>query len=154
MDSLPLYFPLAVPRRARGTRPADTRRLSSPACQELRAGSSLKYWGDMRPSSPGKLGLEEFPRMRLFKWMLFLAAGFAAIILSGVNAARSEDIPEEYRDMVRRGLNWMAKEQAPDGHWEAFGGQYPITMTGIGGMSLLMEGSTIREGKYKDRIKK
>jgi hypothetical protein len=92
--------------------------------------------------------------MRLFKWMLFLVAGSVAVLLSGPEPARSEDIPEEFRDLVRRGLNWMAKEQAPDGHWEAFGGQYPITMTGLGGMSLLMEGSTVREGKYKDRIKK
>ena len=30
----------------------------------------------------------------------------------------------------------------------------PITMTGIGGMAMLMEGSTIREGKYKDNIRR
>ena len=34
------------------------------------------------------------------------------------------------------------------------GGQYPITMTGVSGMALLMEGSTMREGKYKDNIKR
>src|SRR5262249_9782151 len=46
------------------------------------------------------------------------------------------------------------KQQHRDGHWEAFGGQYPVTMTALGGMSMLMEGSTIREGKYKDHIRR
>ncbi len=93
--------------------------------------------------------------MRRILWMASLAALSAtAALLLTFSSARSEEIPEEFRDTVRRALNWMAKEQSNDGHWEAQGGQYPITMTGIGGMSLLMEGSTAREGKYKDRIRK
>ena len=46
---------------------------------------------------------------------------------------------------------WPRTEQA-DGHWEANGGQYPTTMTALAGMALLMEGSTIREGKYSQNI--
>lgn len=93
--------------------------------------------------------------MRRFLWMAsFASVSAVAALLLTSSPARSEDIPEEYRDTVRRALNWMAKEQSNDGHWEALGGQYPITMTALGGMSLLMEGSTAREGKYKDRIRK
>lgn len=93
--------------------------------------------------------------MRRILWVASLAAvsALAALLLTSTSA-RSEEIPEEYRDTVRRALNWMAKEQSNDGHWEALGGQYPITMTALGGMSLLMEGSTAREGKFKDRIRK
>ena len=46
----------------------------------------------------------------------------------------------------------MSRNQHKDGHWEATGGQYPITMTALGGMTMLMEGSTIREGQYRDNI--
>src|SRR5581483_7342070 len=44
--------------------------------------------------------------------------------------------------------------QYPDGHWEANGGRWPTAMTAMAGMALLMEGSTIRDGKYADRIRK
>ena len=75
------------------------------------------------------------------------------LILVFFNFSIAEDIPQEYRDTVRKGLEWMVQQQSRDGHWEA-NGQYPITMTALGGMSLLMQGSTIREGKYKENISK
>lgn len=75
------------------------------------------------------------------------------LILVFFNFSIAEDIPQEYRDTVRKGLEWMVQQQSRDGHWEA-NGQYPITMTALGGMSLLMQGSTIREGKYKENIRR
>ena len=56
--------------------------------------------------------------------------------------------------MVEKGLEWLKKAQATDGHWEAQGGQYPTAMTGMAGMCLLMEGSTLRAGKYSDNLVK
>src|SRR5262245_28494402 len=50
---------------------------------------------------------------------------------------RADEIPAEYRPTVQKGLEYLAKTQHKDGHWEAFGGQYPITMTGVSGMALL-----------------
>jgi len=76
------------------------------------------------------------------------------VLVWQVPAARGEAVPAEYRDTIKKGLEWMAKQQMKDGHWEAFGGQYPITMTAMGGMSLLLEGSTVREGKYRDHIRR
>jgi hypothetical protein len=61
---------------------------------------------------------------------------------------------EKYKQAVAKGLEWLAKNQSKDGHWEAFTGQYPVTMTAMGGMALLMEGSNVREGKYKDNIRR
>jgi hypothetical protein len=75
------------------------------------------------------------------------------VLLAGAGA-RAEETPAEYRAAVKKGLEWMARNQSKDGHWEAFGGQYPVTMTALGGMCLLMEGSTIREGRYKDNIRR
>jgi hypothetical protein len=68
--------------------------------------------------------------------------------------APGEDIPQDYRESVRKGLEWLARNQARDGHLEATGGQYPITMTSLAGMAFLMEGSTLREGKYRDNIRR
>ena len=76
------------------------------------------------------------------------------LALLAVPPARADEMSAEQRKAVQKGLEYLAKNQHKDGHWEALGGQYPVTMTGISGMALLMEGSTIREGKYKDNIRR
>ncbi len=68
--------------------------------------------------------------------------------------ARADEIPEKYRKAVEKGLDWLASKQHEKGFWGANGDQYPITMTGLAGMALLMEGSTIKEGKYAENIRK
>jgi squalene cyclase len=86
---------------------------------------------------------------------LFAAAVLGlAVLLPAAGRARAEELPKEYKEAVDKGLEWLAKNQYPDGHWDAAGGQYPLTMTALSGMAMLMEGSTIREGKYADRIRK
>lgn len=86
------------------------------------------------------------------KWLLPLVA--LVLMVAALPQARSEDVPQDYRETVRKGLEWLARQQARDGHLEATGGQYPITMTALGGMAYLMEGSTLREGKYRDNIRR
>jgi hypothetical protein len=79
----------------------------------------------------------------------------AALLLAGAGGARGDDLPPKYQEAVYKGLDWLAKQQFPDGHWEAQAGQpYPMAMTGLAGMAFLMEGSTIREGKYQQQIRK
>jgi prenyltransferase beta subunit len=68
--------------------------------------------------------------------------------------ARAEDLPPEYQAARDAGLEWLAKEQKRDGHWEAAGGQFATAMTGVAGTTLLMEGSSLREGKYSENIRK
>jgi hypothetical protein len=95
-------------------------------------------------------------------WLLALAAvvvcGAVAAIPSPVPAQekdkKTDDMKKKVEDAVERGLEWLKKTQAQDGHWEAQGGQYPTTMTAIAGMCFLMEGSTLKEGKYSDQIQK
>ncbi|HXG12735.1 MAG TPA: prenyltransferase/squalene oxidase repeat-containing protein [Gemmataceae bacterium] len=84
----------------------------------------------------------------------FIAVLGLSLSVALAGPARAEEQPAEVRACIQKGLEWMAKNQHPDGHWEAFGGQYPVSMTALGGMAFLMEGSTIREGKYADRIRK
>jgi hypothetical protein len=83
--------------------------------------------------------------------LLAMAVTIATVLPS---RSRAEEVPVEYREAIAKGLEWMARNQSKDGHWEAFGSQFPVTMTALGGMSLLMEGSTIREGKYRDNIRR
>src|SRR5436190_4148630 len=88
------------------------------------------------------------------KCATFLAFTCVLAVFSVTPRARAEDLPPEYRAAIDKGLAWVAKEQQRDGHWEATGGNYPVSMTSLGGLSLLMEGSTMRDGKYADRIRR
>ena len=74
--------------------------------------------------------------------------------LPAASQLRAEELAPEYRAAVKKGLEWVAKQQHRDGHWEANGGQYPSAMTALAGMVLLMEGSTLREGKYSENIRR
>jgi hypothetical protein len=67
---------------------------------------------------------------------------------------KPEDIKKRTDEAVEKGLEWIKKTQAGDGHWSAQGGQYPTSMTALAGMCFLMEGSTLKEGKYSEQIRK
>src|SRR5262245_31182905 len=80
---------------------------------------------------------------------LLLAGG---LLVTSAGPGRAEELPKDVQESVTRALKWLADTQARDGHWEANGGQYPTSMTALAGMCLLMEGSTLREGKYADNV--
>ena len=87
---------------------------------------------------------------------LFLAslAGTAGgLALPGAATAQPRK-PSDVEATVERGLDYLKRIQGGDGHWEATGGQYPTSMTALAGMAMLMEGSTAREGKYSDQVRK
>jgi squalene cyclase len=88
------------------------------------------------------------------RWSLAALVVFGlGMVLVRVPQSRAEEVPQEYKACINKGLKWLVQNQNRDGHWES-AGQYPIVMTSISGMALLMEGSTIREGKYSDNIKR
>jgi len=68
-------------------------------------------------------------------------------------AKKNPNADAEVEAAVAKGLEYLKKTQAKDGHWEAQGGQYPTSMTALAGMAFLMEGSTLKEGKYTDQVK-
>jgi hypothetical protein len=96
------------------------------------------------------------------RWLLAVAAagalGGLVVIPAPVPAqekkAADKDMKKRAEEAIERGLEWLKKTQAQDGHWEAQGGQYPTTMTALAGMCFLMEGSTLKEGKYSDQVQK
>lgn len=88
--------------------------------------------------------------------LLFVIAGLgsAALALAAAPRACAEELPEKYQAVVEKGLKYLAKQQFKDGHWGANGDNYPVSMTALAGMAMLMEGSTIREGKYSRNIRR
>jgi hypothetical protein len=95
--------------------------------------------------------------MRSLKSLLTPLAAVAAVavLLAPARAADKSGIDQAKVDAsVEKGLEYLKKNQSADGSWSAQGGMYPTVMTGLAGISLLMEGSTCREGKYADNISK
>jgi squalene cyclase len=95
--------------------------------------------------------------MRPCSWQVIVVAGLV-VPLAGLAAApstaRGGEIPKAYRPTVEKGLKWLAKNQNGDGSWSGNRGMQLVPMTALGGMAMLMEGSTLREGKYRDNIRK
>jgi squalene cyclase len=88
------------------------------------------------------------------KYLLSLTV-LVAVLFAGVpGRAGADEIAPEYQAAIKKALEWLVKQQHRDGHWEGNGGQYPTSMTALSGMALLMEGSTLREGKYAEQIRK
>jgi hypothetical protein len=87
------------------------------------------------------------------KRVLVVAAALG-LAFTAAAPARADEVPEKYRPAVEKGLAWLAKQQSREGWWGAQGNQYKVAMTSLAGIALLMEGSTIREGKYADNIKR
>ena len=79
----------------------------------------------------------------------------AALLLLGVPlSAQVEVYPrginKEIEEAIKRGLEYLARNQAQDGSWRSGGGQggYPAAMSGLAGMALVASGSTPTRGKY------
>jgi hypothetical protein len=82
------------------------------------------------------------------------AAGALAQFAAPVGAAADDKKKPDVDTAIEHGLDYLKRIQANDGHWESVGGQYPTTMTAVAGLAMLMEGSTLKEGKYSDQITK
>ncbi len=97
------------------------------------------------------------PRSWLLATLAVCVAGGVVAIPCPQHVQAADDKKNQKKDIetaIEKGLEYLKKTQAQDGHWEAQGGQYPTTMTALAGMAFLMEGSTLKEGKYSDQVKK
>jgi len=74
--------------------------------------------------------------------------------MTGMPAVAQEKKKVDVDKMVTDGLEYLKRTQSTDGSWIAPGGQHPTTLTALAGMAMLMEGSTLREGKYSDQLVK
>ncbi|HEX3999575.1 MAG TPA: prenyltransferase/squalene oxidase repeat-containing protein [Pirellulales bacterium] len=86
----------------------------------------------------------------------FLAGGASLVAWTATGAtarpARAAS-DEKVKEVVSRGLNWLAAQQSKRGSWAAAESRYPTSMTALSGTALLLEGSTTTQGKYRDNIK-
>jgi squalene cyclase len=97
-------------------------------------------------------------RMSVF----LLVGGFVALaawLVHEPKSAQAVEIPEKYRDTVRKGLEYLVKHQHKDGHWEGDDGKHPVAMTGLVGLALFMEREWVADTnnykyKYADEIRK
>jgi len=80
-------------------------------------------------------------------------AACAALLLGTSPGVWADEVPEKFRATVAKGLEYLVKQQQKDGHWGANGDTYPVSMTALASMALLMEGSTVRDGKYATNIR-
>ncbi len=57
---------------------------------------------------------------------------------------------------VRKGLDWLARNQNQDGSWRSAGsfGDVPVAMTSMAGLALLSSGSTPTRGPYAPAVQK
>lgn len=81
---------------------------------------------------------------------MILFVGTCGVISPAVEAAKPKDPKVELA--VKKGLDWLAREQHRQGYWEANGGQYRVAMTALAANALLCEGSTATRGKYAKNI--
>ena len=60
----------------------------------------------------------------------------------------------ELRESIDRGLAYLARTQDRRGSWSNRGryGSYPIAMTSLAGLALLMDGNTTTQGRYAPQI--
>lgn len=80
-----------------------------------------------------------------------LACGLLVLTTSPAPA----QVPARYKPAIKKGLDYLASSQnARTGSWEGTNGQYPVAMTGLAGMALLGEGSTVQQGKYAKNLRK
>src|SRR5688572_976186 len=87
--------------------------------------------------------------------MILRAALTACVLFTLIPVARADEVPEDVKAAVERGLEYLDRTQHRDGRWVANDGQsYPAAMTALGGMCFLMEGSTLRDGRYSQNIRR
>ena len=84
----------------------------------------------------------------------FLAGSAALGLCLSSGSLFADDKKTDVEASVARGLEWLRKNQNPDGSWAAQGNAYPTVMTAMAGLALMMEGSTSKEGKYSEQIAK
>lgn len=81
--------------------------------------------------------------------------GVAAATRGGASAVRlPPGITPETREAIDRGLAYLARTQDRQGAWSNRGGfgAYPVAMTALAGLALLMDGNTTTQGRYAPQV--
>lgn len=84
--------------------------------------------------------------------VLLVAVLLSLSVLCPCSRAYSQGRDPRVDKSVNRALDYLAREQRRQGHWEANNGQYKVAMTALAGIALLAEGSTTTRGKYAKNV--
>lgn len=93
--------------------------------------------------------------------IILMLLAVAVCIRAAAPAAAAEELYPKHvnakvQQSVKRGLDYLAKTQGPDGNWT--GGQdgaaYPITMASLAGMAFLANGNTTTRGPYAENVER
>jgi squalene cyclase len=90
--------------------------------------------------------------------LLFLAGALATpgIAQDLTVPGAPEGVTRDTRQAIKKGLEFLKREQRPDGSWRTGGtyGDYPVAMTGLAGLAMVASGSTTVRGKYAASVRK
>ncbi|MFQ5732109.1 MAG: prenyltransferase/squalene oxidase repeat-containing protein [Planctomycetaceae bacterium] len=92
--------------------------------------------------------------MRLLTLTVLSAALLSATTARAAKIRKNPKLTRDIKKSVARGLDWLARQQRPQGYWDANQGQYRVAMTALCGMAFVCEGSTTTSGKYRKNIRK
>ncbi len=69
--------------------------------------------------------------------------------------ARPKGVTQETEKAIKRGLEFLIREQGRDGSWRDSGsyGRYPVAMSGLAGLAVVGSGSTPTRGKYSKNVR-
>src|SRR4051794_10951442 len=91
-----------------------------------------------------------------------IATALSILLLAGASSSASaQDLYPKHIDArtqqaIKRGLEYLAKNQTPDGNFN--GGQdataYPTTVVSLAGMAFLCGGNTPSRGPYSENVKR
>jgi hypothetical protein len=91
----------------------------------------------------------------------FLRVIALCVAVAGGGVAReclAEPLPPtmtlEAKGAIDKGLQWLSRAQGRDGAWRNQGqyGQYPVAMTSLATLALLMDGNTTTQGRYAPQV--
>ena len=105
-----------------------------------------------------------FPQLRPRHRSIVMRASIVALILVAARNVRAQDaeppvrlpdgITPQTEIAIQRGLNYLTRHQGRDGAWSNQGryGAYPVAMTSLAGLALLMDGNTTTQGRYAPNV--
>jgi hypothetical protein len=84
------------------------------------------------------------------RWVLLLSMLWVLAVGTPVRAEGDREITPQSEEALRRGLDWLARNQGPDGNW----GSNDLGLVGMGALAFMSAGHAPGRGKYGQPLKK
>lgn len=82
------------------------------------------------------------------------AVGAASCVTGSPTILLGEGRDKEWKEGIKKGLDWVARTQSRIGNWSAQNQSYPVAMTALAGMALICSGSTTTQGPYAANVRR